>query len=429
MSNRNPRTDDFVHRRDMLPLLTEESEKVDPDVVANRKSRKDALGSLWEEVKSLQKKGHPMARTEQIVLEAKWLINYTLDWKAADERLAEARESMADLNQDVLEQGEDGAFDGGACKALYRKLEPTIEALQDRDLDPASLRPLKFMKRYSDPKRLIDRLWQLQITDIANTGYNHRDELGATQTAFSQLIFKDNLRALLDDPASKLGFRITENLECSYLDYVRQTQHPRTGYWGPWYRIDGRLLMVQDLSFTYHMVNYRQGNVELWPQIIDTTLRMKDLSYPMGWKDLNRKTGEKLYSNHHNYDVVQIFAYGWSRMTRDQKESVRSEIKLMLEWCLTTSVQGDTFDGDPSDESYYFGVRFLDRVGFFDDGKRYWTKGRLEVPERTPGPYELAARLHSGLSRTVNKSNAADHALRILSAAMRLNAPTEHLGA
>jgi hypothetical protein len=133
----------------------------------------------------------------------------------------------------------------------------------------------------------------------ARTGRNHRDELGATQTAFSQLIFKDNLRALFDDSAMKLGFRISENLECSYLDFIRQTQHPRTGYWGSWYRIDNRLFMVQDLSFTYHQISYRQGNVELWPQIIDTTLQIKDRSYPMGWKDLDRDTGHKFNSNHH----------------------------------------------------------------------------------------------------------------------------------
>ena len=57
---------------------------------------------------------------------------------------------------------------------------------------------------------------------------------------------------------------------------MRQTQHPRTGYWGPWYRIGGKLLIVQDLSFTFHQINYRQGNVELWPQIIETTLNIKD---------------------------------------------------------------------------------------------------------------------------------------------------------
>jgi hypothetical protein len=426
MSNRTARDYEFVHRRDVMPLLGREAEKFDQNADGHRKNRKANLKTLWDELIALQRKGHPMSRSEQIILEAKWLINYTLDWKAVDRRLTDAKESMVDLNQDVQEQGEDGAFDSGACKTLYRKLEPTIEALQDRDLDPATLKPLKFMRRFADPKRLIDRLWQLQITDIARTGCNHRDELGATQTAFSQLIFKDNLRAILDDPASRLGFRITENLECSYLDYVRQTQHPRTGYWGPWYRVDGRLLMVQDLSFTYHQISYRQGNVELWPQIIDTTLRIKDLSYPMGWKNLERDTGQKFYSNHHNYDVVQIFAYGWSRMTKDQKESVRNEIKLMLDWCLKTSVQNDAFDGDPSDESYYFGVRFLDRVGYFDDTKRFWTKGHLVVPHGALGPYDLAQRLRAGLERTVNKSNMADHALKILSAAMRLNAPSGH---
>jgi hypothetical protein len=101
-------------------------------------------------------------------------------------------------------------------------------------------------------------------------------------------------------------------------------------------------------------------------------------------------------------------------MTRAQKEKVRNEIEIMLAWCLKESVQGDTFDGAPSDESYYFGVRFLDRVGYFDDTKRFWTKGKLNVPTGALEPYELATRLYAGLERTVNKSNMADHSLKSL---------------
>jgi hypothetical protein len=422
MPDREAENADFVHRMEMLPLLTVEAKKKDPFVEYNRNVKKNEAKALWKELSVLQKAGLPMSGTEQILLEAKWLINYTLDWKAAGRKLTEAANSMQNRSQDVLEQGNDGAFDSGLCEALYRKLEPTIDALQDGDFDPAAVKPLEFMKVFADPKRLIDRMWHLQITDIAATGFNNRDELGAMQSAFSQLIFKDNLRDLLDAPGGRLGFPISDALACAYLDYVRQSQHPRTGYWGPWYRIDGSLHMVQDLSFTFHQINYRQGNVELWPQIIETTLAIKDMTYPMGWMERDAKRG-KFHSNHHNYDVAQIFGYGWSHMTRDQKDRVRVTIKSMLAWCLRDSVTGDSFDDDPSDESYYFGVRFLDRVGYFDEDKRFWTKGALELPTDAPQPFALATRLHDGLARQNNTSNMADHAKKLLDVAKRLNAP------
>jgi hypothetical protein len=42
--------------------------------------------------------------------------------------------------------------------------------------------------------------------------------------------------------------------------------------------------MVQDLSFTFHVVSYQSGNIANWPLVIDTTLAIKPPRYPMGWK-------------------------------------------------------------------------------------------------------------------------------------------------
>jgi len=101
------------------------------------------------------------------------------------------------------------------------------------------------MERFKDARAVLDHLYRLQITDIRANGRNERDELGAVQSALSQLIFKDELRETLkENPA--LGFTISDELEAIYGDYLQLTQHPRTGYWGPWYRFSGRLVMVQD---------------------------------------------------------------------------------------------------------------------------------------------------------------------------------------
>lgn len=54
----------------------------------------------------------------------------------------------------------------------------------------------------------------------------------------------------------------------------------------------------------------------------------------------------------------------------------------MLNWCLSESLSSDgEFKQGKSDDSiedaYYFGVSFLDEVGFFDSRKRFWTEEAL----------------------------------------------------
>ena len=71
----------------------------------------------------------------------------------------------------------------------------------------------------------------------------------------------------------------------------------------------GEIIRAADLSQTYHTVTYREGAVNHWPQIIKTTLAIKDLQYPFGW----RHHGQ--YNNHNNYDVVRILRLGWPYMT------------------------------------------------------------------------------------------------------------------
>lgn len=411
---RTPVADDDIDRSDLLAILTAEFTRLDPDYKRERARRRDLLDRVAERLSAFTNAGQPAAKAEQVYLEAKWLTNYGDDWAAVDRLIADANARLDRGEVGDLVQAEDGAWGGDCISTFYRKLEPTVDALQDTELRPQALKPLAFLQTYRDPKRLVARLYELQITDIAVTRRNNRDELGAMSSAFSQLVFKDDLRALLDDPASRLDFPLTRAMEDAYLDFIRQTQHPRTGFWGPWYRVDGRLLMVQDLSFTFHQINYRQGAVELWPQIIDTIFRIKGLQYPAGWAS----SPEHPESNHHHYDITTIFALGWSRMTGQQKEQARREIRHMLEWCVTTSAADGCFDGDRSDESYYFGVRFLDRIGFFDTGKCFWTRAPAALPPHAPSPGALASSLMTGLSATNSRSELAQDAAAILRRAL-----------
>ncbi len=132
-------------------------------------------------------------------------------------------------------------------------------------------------------------------------------------------------------------------------------------------------------------ITYRDGKVKHWPEIIATTLAMKDLEWPYGWMQ------EGQMSDHHNYDVVTLFHYGWSVMTAEQKAAARTEIRKMLDFCLTKSLKPDgSFNlGDEGTigESFEFPCLFLYEIGFFNKDQRYWTS------EEFPKAKEIARRI------------------------------------
>jgi hypothetical protein len=149
-------------------------------------------------------------------------------------------------------------------------------------------------------------------------------------------------------------------------------QDQETGYWGTWYRTaDGGILKTSDLSITYHLVYFRDGDVKQWPQIIHTTLNMQDKEYPYGWLEDGKM------SNHHNYDVVTLLRLGWKYSDENQKAQAQREIRKMLAWCLSDTIESDgTFklnDESTISGAFYFGTAFLDQIGYFDKSKRFWT--------------------------------------------------------
>ena len=402
--------DSFLDREDVLAQIRAAFTARDAQYAVRRAELKKTLAPLAARLDQLQAAGHPMTCADQIRLEAQWLLNYRDDWNRASQRIDDLVKSLADTAQPAPVQDDDGSW-GGCYTEWYRKLEPTVDALQG-DLPSTGLKPLLFVQRLADPAHTLDYLYRLQITDIAATGANNRDELGAVQSALSQLIFKDQLRELL--AANNLGFSITSELEACYFDYLEQTQNPRTGYWGPWYRFDNRLIPVQDLSMTFHVIQYRSGHITNWPAVIDSTLAIKDLIYPAGW----RPDAQTQYNNHNNYDVLTIFYYGWPHMTTKQKQDARNEIAAMLDWCLTKSLPGNASDAASTSmlDTYYFAVRFLDRVGFWDPAKRFWLHKAPDVPEGSPAPYELARRLQdgfAGLHDTSEEGNTVRELLRV----------------
>jgi len=83
--------------------------------------------------------------------------------------------------------------------------------------------------------------------------------------------------------------------------------------------------------------------------------------------------------------------------------------------------EGESFvheDGDVVD-AYYFGVRFLDLVGFWDEAKQFWTTSPLKLERQA----EVADNLLRGLTALRNKSEEADTARSILKRARKLLLP------
>jgi hypothetical protein len=379
--------DDYVNREDIGRLILQEFRRFDADYEVKREPLKRELIALGKEVDDLKREGADPWRSDQILGEAKWLLNYRADWERARRKIVDLRASLKDGKDGPSGQGFDGSW-GRYSEEWYRKLEPTVDELQFSGLDPSTLTRLFFLSHLTDARVLQDYFWRLQISDIATTGENHRDQLGASQTAFSQLMYKKDLRKLLD--GHDLGFKIGEKLEHAYEDFMNQTQHPRTGYWGPWYRAGNQLRMVQDLSFTFHHVKFRKGKgISHLDRIAETTLKIRELTYPNGWKP---EEGGK-FRDHHNYDVVQILAFCWPEMKPEQREEACGSMGEMLEWCLAESFDGANFttEKDPF-EALYFGVRFLDRVGYWDIAKRFWLPLPVRIPAGPCSPLDLAER-------------------------------------
>jgi hypothetical protein len=241
-----------------------------------------------------------------MLVEAEWLLNYTAEWAKLDRQLTAIEHSLGRRDQSfALRQAPDGSW-GGCYNAWFERIDATVDFLADismhDDGSPPKLQyPLEILRRIDSPQVLLPQLYTLQLSQIAKTGVYQREELNALEGALSQLLFKEKLRTLLQ--ANGASF-VDEAYVDAYRRFLDDTQDPILGYWGPWLMSGDEIIRTADLSQTYHIVAYRKGAVNHWPQIIETTLAIKDLPYPFGW----RRNGQ--YSNHNNYDVVRILRLG-----------------------------------------------------------------------------------------------------------------------
>jgi len=220
----------------------------------------------------------------------------------------------------------------------------------------------------NSPEKLTDYLTSVSVSDIPRTGVDH---LGEFNLSFSNL-----MRLILRDRPH--GYPWEPRLRATMRHLVYQFRNPETGWWGERYVRDGHVVFVDDLSTTFHVITFLHGNVPDLPRVVDTTLAVKDLDFPVGW------LWKGSYWNHNNMDVVALFKAGWPYASPSQKKAMTVEIDKMLQWCLTQSLQPDgSFKphiGDGSlEEGTCYGASFLGRIGYFDKTERFWTT--REFPE------------------------------------------------
>lgn len=335
-----------------------------PQDGALRRKCKAERDELIQILRLREQEARPTACSKQILGEIKWLLSYTTDYHRAWSRLGDLRASLAqpDYTQHVRQSRTDGSW-GLCCEEWFFKLDATVGpliVLNATGQQPQH--PLRFLERINSPDKLRQYLDSIVVSDIPATRVNKRKELNHSVSALVRLI-----------PGTvRSGFEFHPDLERTLWYFLDNTwQNPDTGYWGAWYRRNGRIIKTDDLSITFHIVSYRQGRVNRWPEIITTTLAIRDREYPYGWLE------DSGPSNHHNYDVVTLFRHGWAHMTPAQRAEVERTISQMLTWCLSTSLGDDgTFrssGGDGLAEAFYFGVSLLEEVGYFNKQRRFWT--------------------------------------------------------
>jgi len=362
-------------------LIQRQFESYDPDYQIHRKHYGERLEELSKAIADAQANGRNLHCSQQMFLEAKWLHRYTAHWDRLEGKLRRIELSLDDHDQSyAAEQSPVDGFWGVCYEKWFMRLGATLSALESLSL--RSEQPRYWLRpagRFDTGKKLLTRLQDLLVSDIANTGVNNRAELGSLITTFSQSFFKPHLREML---VTSFDLRRTSSvfnsLTEAYRFFLNGAQNRSTGYWGAWYIVDGKVHKSRDLSMTYHIIAYTKGRVERWPEILETTAAIESEPYPYGW----RHNGQ--YNNHNLYDVAKIYKYGWSYMSETEQTKTRARIESMIEWSLANTVGPDyTFEHDPtfSDslaDEYYFGISFFDVVGYWQPKRRFWTDAPLD---------------------------------------------------
>ena len=348
----------------------------DPHYKEEKEQRIERIRAVAHKVLEKESSGQQTACSHQILFEAMSLIISSANFKLIDQRLQDAEASLTHPEMQAKAEKPDPT-DGswGACYVeWYMRVGASYDQLRksrDKSSPPSPLP--RWLDRIATPAKLKDYLLSISVSDISHTGIDHEREFNDLLATLTRMLLRDR------------SFSVDPELKATLLDLIlHRFRNPGTGWWGESYTRDGHIDFVDDLSITFHLVSYLDGNLPDMPKVIDTTLAVKDMDYPVGW------LWKGHYWNHNNMDVVTLFQYGWASASDQQRKSMQAEIEKMLRWCLTDSLQPDgSFNPNLADvsleESMEYGVAFLARIGFFDKSKRFWTNQDFPQSEEVRG--------------------------------------------
>ncbi|HBU98063.1 hypothetical protein [Thalassospira lucentensis] len=355
-------------------LISDQFCAFDANYLSQQATFEAQLAPLQDKLIAIQKTGNSMAASDQQMIECKWFLSYTADWKTLAGKLAAFEKSLDNPDQDWASQ--QVAIDGswGPCyDQWFLKVDAMIDAVNTlADQGQAPKYPFLFLAPIATPQKMVAWLESQKTSHIFADGLDRRDALGAVTATLSQMCFKSEIRDYFQTHVK--GFNLSDDYIAAYKKWLDDWQDGQSGYWGGWFATasDG-VLKSPDLSLTFHNISYQHGKVDLWVEIFATTLAIRDQAYPFGWKHNDD------FNNHNNYDVTKIFDLGWSHVDDASQKAASDDISVVLDWCLTKSMTPDGgFIDDPTfynsvGAAYYYGVSFLDQAGYFATTKPFWT--------------------------------------------------------
>jgi len=335
-----------------------------PDYKSLRADRADKARALAKQVFAREAAGQNILCSHQILFELDWLLSDTADFKKMDGRLRDLEDSLAHPENQAgagEQDPEDGSW--GRCSSeWFFKVNASYDHLAANKNEKPRYAP-HFLDRINSPEKLTNYFLSVAVSDIPRNGVDNLREFNESTANLMRLILRDH-------PA---GYAYNPQLKAALTNlFLQRLRNPATGFWGESYVRDGRVQFVDSLSMTFHIISFLGGDVPDLPKVVDHTLAVKDLDYPVGWL----RKGH--YCNHHEMDVVTLFKFAWPQASAAQKQAMTVEIQKMLHWCLTESLQPDgSFKVDSSDDSIEEGnsngVSLLSRLGYFDKSERFWT--------------------------------------------------------
>ncbi len=258
---------------DFKDLIRRQFEIYDPDYQVHREHYGERLKAMSQAIAEAEANGRDLHCSQQMYLEAKWLHRYTAHWDRLEDKLRRIAQSLDDHDQSFAT--EQSPVDGiwGICyEEWFMRLGATVSGLES--LAARGEKPryqLRSAGKFDTGKKLLTRLEDLLVSDVAHTGVDNRAELASLITTFGQGLFKPHLRELTVESTDLRFSSRLHSLTEAFRFFLSGAQDPTTGYWGAWYIVGGKIHKTHDLSMTYHIIAYTKGGVEHWPQIIETT--------------------------------------------------------------------------------------------------------------------------------------------------------------